>query len=216
MLLRAWVIIVSTLFTPHTQVVDTTIANKVLNQSVLIRIKVFRLDEDLQRHYGMAGCSGTYITDNVVLTAAHCFSSGHTGIWVRGYNHKSSEAVLVKVDPEHDLALLGVLKPGKHGVAAMEQNLPRVGSKVVNVGSPMGFEFLLSEGIVALNTFKDKTFKSTYLISTAMINPGSSGGGAFNEKGDLIGVNTMSYGSPFGWSGISAAVDVQTIMRFLR
>ena len=47
-------------------------------------------------------------------------------------------------------------------------------------------EFLVSQGIVAQKEFTTREFKSSYIVHTAMINPGSSGGGgAFNDKGEL-------------------------------
>ncbi len=47
-----------------------------------------------------------------------------------------------------------------------------------------------------------------------MCNPGSSGGGAFNESGELIGVNTMIVGI-FGWTGITLTVNTETVNEFL-
>lgn len=203
------------LFTPHTQEVDITTANKVLNQSVLIRIKQYKIDNGGIVHRGLGGCSGTYIGQQTVLTAAHCFSNPTTNIWIRGYGTISREAILVKIDVPHDLALLSVKGPYKHSIAKLAAS-PLTGSKVINVGSPFGMEFLLSEGIVSRIEFTISGFKANYLITTAMINPGSSGGGAFNADGDLIGVNVMTIGGLFGWAGISAAVDLYTIREFLR
>lgn len=174
------------------------------------------MDDNLTRHYGIAGCSGTFIAEGAVLTAAHCFSEATITTWVRPYNGKSKQAFLVKIDPEYDLALLAVPGPFKHGIAKLTLQPPKLGSQIVNVGSPIGFEFLLSEGVVALTSFRERHFKSTYLVTTAMINPGSSGGGAFNDRGELVGVNTMTAGSPFGWAGISMAVSVEDIRRFLK
>ncbi len=82
------------------------------------------------------------------------------------------------------------------------------------MGSPLIFEFVVSEGVVAAVNFTTRGYGSTYIITTAMINPGSSGGGAFNSKGELIGVNTMSTGM-FGWTGISLAVSLKDIRQLM-
>lgn len=211
-MLKMYVYLVSLLLLPHTQVLSVKQAQGVLDVSVLIRAKQFTIDEKHQVVRGMIGCSGTFISPSVVLTAAHCFDAPTTDIWVRGTANKSYRALIVKLDPEHDLALLVVT--GKHKYAQIATHA-RVGEQVINVGSPAAFEFLVSEGIVAALGHRTKRFKSSYIVHTAMINSGSSGGGAFNAKGELIGVNTLSFGM-FGWQGISLAVDSETIRGFLK
>ncbi len=136
------------------------------------------------------------------------------GLWIRPYNGKSAAAELVKIDKEHDLALLYVKDKMVHPYVKLATGV-RLGEKVINIGSPLFFEFLVSDGIVAQIDVKIKEFKSHYLVTTAMINSGSSGGGAFNVKGELLGVNTLSVGI-FGWSGISMAVSIADIEAFLK
>lgn len=215
MIYRMYVALMTMLFLPNIQVLNIKQSDKVLDVSVLIRAKQYSLNEEtLKVRRSMTGCSGTFISGTEVLTAAHCFSQPTTDIWVRGIDRISFRAQLTKLDPEHDLALLKVSGLSNHPYAKLAAR-SRVGEQVINVGSPSVFEFLVSEGIVAGLHYKDHTFKSTYLITTAMINPGSSGGGAFNAAGEIMGVNTMSVGL-FGWSGISLAVDIESIRGFLK
>lgn len=207
--------IIVSLFTAHTQVVDTELVQKLEDVSCFVRIKtVIQTPKGPRR--AIMGCSGTYIGPNTVLTAAHCFESVPTDIWVRGAAKDGSHrAKVLKIRPELDLALLKVTGPG-HVSAKLAKGNPLKGSHVVNMGSPWGFKFLISDGIIAALGFNEEEFKGTYIIHTGMINPGSSGGGAFNDEGQLVGVNTMSYGGLFGWAGISAAVDTETIRGFLK
>lgn len=209
------------LFPAKTQQINLKLAETVLNNSALIRVKIWRLNPKTNaKEYGRAGCSGTFIGPNTVLTAAHCFPDAPTitNIWVRPYTTKAAPgyaAHLVKWDKEHDLALLA-LEGYQTRIYAKKALSVRVGQAVVSVGSPFDFEFLLSEGIVALTSRSVREFKSHYLVHTGMINPGSSGGGAFNDEGELVGVNTMTQGNPFGWAGISMAVSIEDVKEFLR
>lgn len=181
--------------------------------SVIIHVKGIFEEKDGQKIHRI-GCSGTYVRPQVILTAAHCFE-GYTpiDIWVRGPDDKKGyPADLLKTDARLDLALLDVEKT--HSYAKLGPT-PHVGDDVVNIGSPLGLEFLASEGIVSALNYKAEDFTGRYMITTAMINSGSSGGGAFDSKGRLIGVNTMALGL-FGWMGISMAVDLATIKTFLK
>jgi hypothetical protein len=110
MLLKLYVSILALLFMPHTQVLSIKQSDQVLDVSVLIRAKQYTLDDEtLKIKRGMAGCSGTYVSGDTVLTAAHCFSRPTTDIWVRDPHVRwGFRAQLVKLDPEHDLALLKV------------------------------------------------------------------------------------------------------------
>lgn len=189
----------------------------VTSTSVLVRMKQYVMTEEGTIKRGVGGCSGTFISSKTVLTAGHCFNRPTTDVWVRGpYDTKGLKASVIKLDPEHDLALLQIDDARSDRPFARLATSVRVGEQVINVGSPWMFEFLVSEGVVASLHFIDKQFKATYTITTAMINSGSSGGGAFNSNGELIGVNTMTVGGPFGWAGISMAVDLETIRRFLK
>lgn len=215
-MIRQLATLVILLFTPHSQVLDINQVNLVMSPSVVIHAKVFITNPDtLETKKGMIGCSGTFIAEGTVLTAAHCFSLPTMNIWIRDANKHTYTAKLLKIDPTKDLALLGVLQTHPHTAVAVAKGV-RIGEQIISVGSPFFLEFLVSEGIVAAQNVTTKPFKASYIVHTGMINPGSSGGGAFNGAGELIGVNTLTVGGFFGWAGISMAVDVKTIKEFLK
>lgn len=191
-------------------------AAKDMRSSVLVHAKGRQLDLNKKvMHRIMVTCSGTYVSPNEVLTAGHCFEGYQpVGMWVRGNMDALGTAVTVeKIDITRDLALLKVQSPFPH-VYARIGNAPRVGDDVVAIGSPLGFEFITTSGIVALLGFPVDGFISRYTVNTSMIDHGSSGGGLFDRKGRLIGVNTMSIGM-FGWGGLTLSVDVDSIRAFL-
>jgi S1-C subfamily serine protease len=70
----------------------------------------------------------------------------------------------------------------------LSRNLPEAGERVLVIGSPLGLEQTVSEGIVS--AVRD----SGRLIQiTAPISPGSSGSPVVNMKGEVIGVATLQF-----------------------
>lgn len=63
-----------------------------------------------------------------------------------------------------------------------------VGERVFSIGAPAGLDKTLGEGLIS--GLRD--FGNVRLIQTsAPISPGSSGGGLFDSRGNLIGITTM-------------------------
>src|SRR5439155_9860037 len=63
-----------------------------------------------------------------------------------------------------------------------------VGEHVFAIGAPRGLERTLSEGL--LSGLRHQPGRNLVQTSAA-ISPGSSGGGLFDERGNLIGITTM-------------------------
>ena len=64
----------------------------------------------------------------------------------------------------------------------------KVGERVYTVGAPSGLERTLGEGIIS--GLRDSS-EGQFIQTTALISPGSSGGGLFDRSGNLIGVTTF-------------------------
>lgn len=80
-----------------------------------------------------------------------------------------------------------------------------IGEKVYTLGSPLGLENSLGEGIISgLRNAKERHLIQT----TAQISPGSSGGGLFDAAGNLIGITTFKVLGP-GMEGLNFAIAVE-------
>ena len=85
-----------------------------------------------------------------------------------------------------------------------------VGQTVFAIGSPLGLERTVTEGIISTRT---REFQGAlYLQTTAQINPGNSGGPLFNLAGQVVGVINMKV--TFG-EGIGFAIPVNALKYFL-
>jgi S1-C subfamily serine protease len=95
-------------------------------------------------------------------------------------------------DAEHDIALIQVSGANvpKHGIAKLAAELPDVGAKLHFVGQTAGFYWTYMEGIVAgyRSGFKTVIKKGPFIQISGPIYKGNSGGGAFTQAGELVGI----------------------------
>lgn len=113
-----------------------------------------------------------------------------------------------------DLALLKIEDPGAPKFARVplgEADLLSVGERVFAIGSPLGLERTVTEGILSTKTRQMQG--SLYLQTTTQINPGNSGGPLFNLRGEVVGVTNMKI--TFG-EGLGFAIPIEQVKHFLK
>ena len=193
--------------------------NEAIRETVKIVIKL----ENSKGQHREALCSGVIIGPNEILTAGHCVETPYKviNIWVRDIDGRSQPALVEKVAPGIDLALLEIVIPEKHW--ARISNHLEVGDAVEAVGMPMGLEWTSTFGHVSAlhRMFANRGENGDlgeYTQFDAPINGGNSGGGLWDRHGRLVGIVT-AHVTPcwFGsWSGLSFAVNMSTIKEFLK
>jgi serine protease Do len=165
--------------------------------------------------------SGFFINEEgYLITNFHVIES-ETQISVEVYHlvngqldRKSYKQVrIVAMNKFADLALLKIDDkdaPKFASVALGDSDILGVGERVFAIGSPLGLERTVTEGIVSTKTRPMQG--ELYLQTTTQINPGNSGGPLFNLRGEVVGVTNMKIA--FG-EGLGFAIPVYTVKYFL-
>jgi S1-C subfamily serine protease len=93
---------------------------------------------------------------------------------------------VVDVDERKDLVLLRVKAFGLTPATFGNSDLVLVGDRVTLIASPRGLDLSVSDGL--LSAVRDSGEGYRLFQTSAAASPGSSGGGMFNEFGELIGI----------------------------
>ncbi len=151
--------------------------------------------------------------DGYVLTNNHVVE-GADEIFVRLSDRRELVATLVGADPRSDLALLKI---------ETDDDLPAVrigkssdlkpGEWVLAIGSPFGFDYSVTAGIVSAKGRSLPTENYVPFIQTDVaINPGNSGGPLLNLDGEVVGINSQIFTRSGGFMGLSFAIPADVAM----
>ncbi len=156
---------------------------------------------------GQAQGSGFIISaDGYVVTNNHVVDNA-TEVTVTIDGGKTVPAKVIGTDKKTDLALLKISEAGTYPYVAFASETPRVGDWVIAVGNPFGLGGTVTAGIVSA---RGRDIGSgpydDYLQIDAPVNRGNSGGPTFNEKGEVVGINTAIFSPSGGSVGIGFAI----------
>ena len=159
-------------------------------------------DEDLGSGWvAHADASGSDIVTNYHVVA-DAIANGETDIQVTQFD-RTMGADLIRSDRLDDLALLRVTEKLKAlSVASLR---PKVGTAVLDLGSPLGLSGTVSAGVVSAYR---SIFGSDYLQFTAAISPGNSGGPVVDGSGRVVGIATAKIVEDRA-DGLGLAIPVQ-------
>ena len=159
-------------------------------------------------------------SDDQSITNFHV-TEGETQISVEVYHQEKDQlrrktykqVRVIALNKFADLALLKVDDkdaPKFRFVPLGSADALSVGERVFAIGSPMGLERTVTEGILSTKT--REVGGLLYLQTTAQINPGNSGGPLFNLSGEVIGVTNMKLTAG---EGLGFAIPVESVKYFL-
>jgi S1-C subfamily serine protease len=112
---------------------------------------------------------------------------------------------VVAYDPGHDVAVIKVQAMSPPTLKLGDSDKLRVGDHVVAIGSPLGLQNTLSEGIVS-------AMRAGLIQMSAPISPGSSGGPVLNPTGDVVAISVATIMSG---QNLNFAVPVNWAKRYL-
>lgn len=147
-------------------------------------------------------------SDGYILTNNHVVQ-GADEIIVRLSDRRELDAQLIGADERADLALLKVKATGLPEVELGNSDALKVGEWVLAIGSPFGFDYSVTAGIVsALGRSLPNESYVPFIQTDVAINPGNSGGPLFNLDGEVIGINSQIYTRSGGFMGVSFAIPI--------
>ena len=98
---------------------------------------------------------------------------------------------IIGIDVQKDILILKIEEEKLPSIKIGDSKNLTIGQRIYAIGSPMGFENSISEGIISGLRSSGEMGKNVIQI-TASISPGSSGGAVVNDKGELIGISTFT------------------------
>jgi serine protease Do len=147
--------------------------------------------------------------DGYILTNNHVVSSVDK-ISVTLNDGRNFPAKLIGRDTYADVAVIKIDAPNLTPVTLGDSDKLRPGEWVVAVGSPLGFDHTVTQGIVSAlsRRIPDLNSNLSFIQTDAAINPGNSGGPLVNLKGEVIGINTAISGRG---QNIGFAIPINTV-----
>ncbi|MEO8676340.1 MAG: trypsin-like peptidase domain-containing protein [Casimicrobiaceae bacterium] len=163
----------------------------------VVRVRGLGHEQEKDGHIVEGIGSGVVIVDTgIILTNLHVVA-GAERVEVRFHDGFESEAIVIGVRPEHDLAVLKAVKiPDDLPAATLRSTADLVpGDEVVAVGYPFGIGPSVSSGVISGLAREYRSPKGERVLTNliqfdAAANPGNSGGPLVTMDGEVVGIVT--------------------------
>ena len=163
----------------------------------------------IEHAYGTA----FFVTADGYMLTNHHVVEGADKITVTLNDRTELDATLVGSDERSDVAVLKVTGKQFPALPIGDSNRLKVGEPVLAIGSPFGFDYSASAGIVSAKSRNFSRETSVPFIQTDVaLNPGNSGGPLFNQRGEVIGINSRIFSGTGGYMGLSFSIPIDAAM----
>jgi serine protease Do len=161
--------------------------------------------------YSSLGSGFIITSDGYIITNNHVIKDADK-IIVRMNDRREFKAKVIGADERSDIAVLKINAKDLPTVQLGESKDMKVGEWVLAIGSPFGFDYSVTSGIIsAIGRSLPNENYIPFIQTDAAINPGNSGGPLFNMDGKVIGVNSQIYSRTGGFMGLSFAVPIDVV-----
>lgn len=163
----------------------------------------------IEHAYGTA----FFVTSDGYMLTNHHVVEGADKITVTLNDRTELDATLIGSDERSDVAVLKVEGSQFPPLPIGDSNALKVGEPVLAIGSPFGFDYSASAGIVSAKSRSFSREISVPFIQTDVaLNPGNSGGPLFNQRGEVIGINSRIFSGTGGYMGLSFSIPIDAAM----
>ena len=166
--------------------------------------------------------TGTLISSNgYILTNWHVAGNNYSSCYVSLADGTQTLGEVVWADSDLDLAIVKIKTNSSNYLSLGNSDEIKLGDTVYAIGNPIGIEFqrTVTKGIISglnrtvkIEENEEKSYMESLIQTDASINSGNSGGPLINEKGEIIGINTVKIETA---EGIGFAVPINIIKTVL-
>jgi serine protease Do len=157
--------------------------------------------------------SAFFISKDGYLLTNHHVVENASKVTIVLNDRRELDATVVGSDERTDVALLKVNGGGYPELRTGNVDTLKVGEPVLAIGSPFGFDYSASAGIVSAKMRNMTGETSVPFIQTDVaLNPGNSGGPLFNQRGEVVGVNSRIFSGTGGYMGLSFSIPIDVAM----
>lgn len=173
-----------------------------------VQIPNQRLPQE-QSAYG----SAFFITKDGYLLTNHHVIADASKVTITLNDRREIDAEVVGSDARTDVAVLKVKGGDFPSLRIGDADRLKVGEPVLAIGSPFGFDYSASAGIVSAKSRTMSRETGVPFIQTDVaLNPGNSGGPLFNQQGEVVGVNSRIFSGTGGYMGLSFSIPIDVAM----
>ncbi len=161
--------------------------------------------------------SGVIISpDGYIVTNNHVIKDA-SEIEVTLDNNKTYKAKLIGTDVNTDIAIIKIEANHLPYMVFGNSDNVQLGEWALAIGNPYNLGTTVTAGIISAKgrDLKGNNKIENFIQTDAVVNPGNSGGALVNEKGELIGINTMIFSMNGSYIGYSFAIPSNIVRKIV-